>query len=89
VTRLPRASTAVYLQEFRRIEQASDLQRKSPGVRGFSFGEALFSEETSLVKRVPPPGTANPHKTSPTENSRTDHQRSVVPRCYRTLGNLA
>ena len=120
MTQLPRAGTAVYLQEFLRIERTSDLQRKSPGVRGF-FREELFSEETSLVKRVPPPGPANPKtsptknsitdhqrfgeetslvkrvpppgpanpKTSPTKNRRTDQQRSVVPRCYRTLGNLA
>ena len=27
------------------------------------------------MKRVPPPGTANTHKTSPTKNSITDHQR--------------
>ena len=59
MTQLPRAGTAVYLQEFLRIERTSDLQRKSPGVRGF-FREELFSEETSLVKRVPPPGPANP-----------------------------
>ena len=65
MTQLPRAGTAVYLQEFLRIERTSDLQLKSPGVRGF-FREELFSEETSLVKRVPPPGPANP-KTSPTK----------------------
>ena len=86
MTQLPRAGTAVYLQEFLRIERTSDLQRKSPGVRGF-FREELFSEETSLVKRVPPPGPANP-KTSPTKNRRTDQQRSVVPRCVRTLGDF-
>ena len=27
------------------------------------------------MKRVPPPGTANTHKTSPTKNSITDHHR--------------
>ena len=27
------------------------------------------------MKRVPPPGTANTHKMSPTKNSITDHQR--------------
>ena len=86
MTQLPRAGTAVYLQEFLRIERTSDLQRKSPGVRGF-FREELFSEETSLVKRVPPPGPANP-KTSPTKNRRTDQQRSDEPRCYRTLGDF-
>ena len=76
MTQLPRAGTAVYLQEFLRIERTTDLQRKSPGVREVSFGEPLLREETSLEKRVPPPGTANSQKTSPTENS-------------RKLGNLA
>ena len=56
------------------------LHRKSPGVGEvswslrFLFREELFNEETSLGKQVPPPGPANP-KTSPTKNSRTDHQR--------------
>ena len=40
-----------------------------------------------MVKRVPPPGPANA-KTSPTKNRRTDQQRSVVPRCVRTLGDF-